>query len=98
MKRAPYQNVAKRNAYALVKSTDEEKVIEALSKLGKVYTNNQSYKNMLSRGRIDFRSFIRLMIAINKSEFTINITEEEKQEIIKYEKKQLKLNKPKHTK
>ena len=98
MKRSPYQNVAKRNAYALVKGTKEDEVISTLSGLGKIYTNNQSYKNMLSRGRIDFRSFVRIMIALGKNEFTINITEKEKQKIVEYEKNQLKLSKPINTK
>ena len=81
----PARRVVERNLNLLLENTNEKQMIEKLKDLG-MPLKLASYKFMLKKSSLSAACFIKLMIAAKRKQFTLNVTEEEIENIKKWEK------------
>jgi len=84
----PVGKIVRRHLETIIQTSglSEDEIMDRLKKYGKNYSKVEALKLMVYRSTLNLRSFVRLLLALNITTYTLDINEIEAEEVKEYEK------------
>lgn len=81
LKEDPFARIVEKNLKNILKKSSAEKVMSELARMHKPYKTVNSFGTSINRGTYTTRDFIKFMLAAGIRKYTIEITDEELEQI-----------------
>lgn len=83
----PIRKIVRRHLENLIQVSglSEDEIMERLKRYGKNYSEVKALKMMIFRSTLNLRSFVKLMLALGITTYTIDINQFEAEEVKEYE-------------